>query len=125
VLLNMAPAAVALQQQQQRVHWLPASWTVGIMSAFLGITSFMAVNVPDSYMVFAEVTQPVSIVCHQVQTRLSKPATSNIMVRAPRVPTIFCADCCSSECNSHLINHQALCYQCSLLRCHCVAAPAG
>jgi hypothetical protein len=45
----MAPAAVTLQQQ--RVNWLPASWTVGLMSAFLGITSFIAVNVPDSYMV--------------------------------------------------------------------------
>jgi ABC-type Mn2+/Zn2+ transport system permease subunit len=78
VLFNMAPAAVALQQQ--RVHWLPASWTVGIMSAFLGITSFVAVNVPESYMVMmvlAEVTQPVSIIVRFTDTYSSQQPASN------------------------------------------------
>lgn len=45
------PVAGAALQQHQPIHWLPVTWTVCLMTIALGITSFIAVNVPESYMV--------------------------------------------------------------------------
>jgi hypothetical protein len=83
VLVSMAPASVTLQQQ--RVHRLPASWTVGLMTAFLGVTSFVAVNVPESYMVSLyrrKIRQLVSMAQHLARRCQSGQALGNLSAAA-------------------------------------------
>lgn len=37
--------------KQQPISWLPASWTVCLLTIFLVVTAFINKHVPDSYMV--------------------------------------------------------------------------
>lgn len=39
------------RNQQQAIQWLPASWTICLLTALLSITAFVNKYVPDSYMV--------------------------------------------------------------------------
>jgi hypothetical protein len=47
---------MATSIRQKPIRWLPASWTVCLLAAFLVITAFVNKHVPESYMVSLKVS---------------------------------------------------------------------
>lgn len=93
-------ASAAVRPQQHQIQWLPLSWTLGFMTAYLGIVLFIAENVPENYMVS----------CQQATLR-STQITTNHATQQLSI-TLNCllhtADCgglvCVNACASHLLS---------------------